>query len=237
MELCSTRRKVIIRKGCWEVLPNISNESKELPLVFQHHLLDNIQIKIPLAFVNHKPVMSPFPGFTSRISRCASTTHSSILDSRIWPNAWRTIRPSRQKNPTFSMSIGRRRVGVVLVARGFTILYDQSLPISLYQAWRCRHKCRNIPEFFRPKGALYYRRHAARFWRQWHEGAAAVESWKLSRNVCTVGHRTTQIWMEDRERGWWRGLAQTDGGGYRVYWPNYDRGCYQKLRDTARFRR
>lgn len=42
------------RKGCWKVLPPTSDESKELPLVFQHHLLDKIQIKIPLAFVNHE---------------------------------------------------------------------------------------------------------------------------------------------------------------------------------------
>ena len=54
MELCSTRGKGIIRKGCWEVLPPTSDESKELPMVFQHHLLDNIQIEIPLAFVNHE---------------------------------------------------------------------------------------------------------------------------------------------------------------------------------------
>lgn len=42
------------RKGCWKVLPPTSDESKELPLVFQHHLLDNIQIEIPLVFVNHE---------------------------------------------------------------------------------------------------------------------------------------------------------------------------------------
>lgn len=36
------------------MLPPTSDESKELPLVFQHHLLDKIQIEIPLAFVNHE---------------------------------------------------------------------------------------------------------------------------------------------------------------------------------------
>lgn len=42
------------RKGCWKVLPPTSEDSKKLPLVFQHHLLDNIQIEIPLVFVNHE---------------------------------------------------------------------------------------------------------------------------------------------------------------------------------------
>lgn len=44
------------RKGCWKVPPSPSNERDpdEIPLVFYHNLLDNIQVEIPLFFVSHE---------------------------------------------------------------------------------------------------------------------------------------------------------------------------------------